>query len=313
MPEVVQEQAQIQTQPPAQGEQDAAALDAEADAAFESGFNGERKDTPPAPPASVEATADTKEAVTPAPAAPVEDPWKGVPVVVRQSLEGIGEKLKMLDGIDHRVKSAEGRVAAMQKTLSVARTTATQVADSPTQQQITTAAVSSEKWKKLEEDFPEWTAALNERLSAMSAEFTGKLPKIDVDGIKKQVVGSVTPLLVSVKSEARELARVDFKHEGWEDTIKTKEFTDWFSKQPTDIQALAESPKSADAIKLLDAFKKASTPPPAPQPDQARQHRQQQRLEAAVTPQGSARQTPPALTDDDAFEAGFYGGRTASA
>lgn len=54
--------------------------------------------------------------------------------------------------------------------------------------------------------------------------------------------------------EHQQLASIDAKYPGWEDTVRTKEFADWLAKQPAERRALADSNKAEDAIKLLDAY-----------------------------------------------------------
>lgn len=257
-------------------------------------------DKPEAQPAATKATeAPTTTATT----EPAVDRWEGVPLVVKESLEGITNRLATLDRIDHRLKSTEGRVGAIQTALAAAKADTTKAgAEAPTKEQVAAAAASSDKWKQLETDFPEWTMALNERLTAMSAELAGKIPKVDVEGITKGVVDTVSPMFAAVKSEARELARVDMKHDAWEDTVKTKEFGDWFAKQTTDLQALADSEKAADAIKLLDAYKASIIPAPETDPAKLKQH---QRLESAIPAKGMAGQRQPTQSERDAAEKAF--------
>ncbi len=302
---------EAQETPATEAPQANAQQDAADDAAFEAGFNGtpeSKADTPAEPKGDTPAQEKKDTPAAEAPATPAEDPWKDVPPVLREQFDSVN---KRFDTMMHHLKSTDGRIGAVQKAITAARTDAGRAgAEAPSQQQIA-AATTTEKWKKLEQDFPEWAGALNERMAAdraaISAEIKGMLPKpVDVQG-------TVQPLLNEVKAEARALARIDAKHDGWEETVNTREFGDWLSRQPADIQSLADSTKAGDAIKLLDAFKEASKPQPAPVKDPAKQQQQTRRLEQAVTPQGAGRSTPPALSDDDAFESGFYGGQRKSA
>lgn len=49
-------------------------------------------------------------------------------------------------------------------------------------------------------------------------------------------------------------ALVERRHPGWRETIKTKEFDQWFQQQDPETKKLAESGLAGDAIKLLDLF-----------------------------------------------------------
>jgi hypothetical protein len=91
---------------------------------------------------------------------------------------------------------------------------------------------------------------------------------------------------------AIEEARIESKYEDWKTTINTSEFVNWFSVQSPDIQALANSPKSKDAIKVLDMFS-------AVQSRSAGDIKQERgaRLAAAATTRPG--QTPPPKTLDD--------------
>jgi hypothetical protein len=70
--------------------------------------------------------------------------------------------------------------------------------------------------------------------------------------------------------------------------------------QAPEVQALASSYKSADAIRMLDLYAEHSK--------KSEQHqRKKERLAAATTPQGSGAGGPTPIDDDDAFLAGFNG------
>ena len=214
---------------------------------------------------------------------------------------------KFLEGLPRRLSTLEGSLGGLKSQLTTALATAkaatTEGKVAPSQAQIADAATSGERWKKLEEDFPEFAAAFQEQMAASQKEVLGKMPKpLNLDDIKKDVVGAVQPMLQEVKSEARQLARVDLKHEGWEETIKTQAFGDWMKVQAPEVQALADSDKATDAIKLLDSFevhrKKVAD-------DAAAKLKKEKRLAGAITPQGTAGVAETGISDEAAFERGF--------
>ena len=91
-----------------------------------------------------------------------------MPDAVKEKLLKIDELEKSNQQLIHHVKTAEGRVAAMQREAEIAKRVKEEVAkkDSPTQTEITTASKNPEKWDKLKEDFPEWAEAMEEYVSS---------------------------------------------------------------------------------------------------------------------------------------------------
>ena len=55
-------------------------------------------------------------------------------------------------------------------------------------------------------------------------------------------------------TEAYHSFRVYEKYPLWRETIKAKQFSSWLYQKPQDVQSLARSPHSDDAIKLLDLY-----------------------------------------------------------
>lgn len=276
--------------------------DAEANAALSAGYN---KINPPietpAEKNELEKVADESpsntDAAQTAEKETAPDPWDSVPPVVRQTLDDITGRLKTLDALSKDVKTATGRVAAIQSELATAKAAAKSVAAAPTAEQIEGAAKSAQKWDDLRADFPEWTEAMDARFAAERTELLKHLPKadpIDVDGIKREVGASVTDAITT----ARQMARVDAKYEDWEDTIQTPEFAAWMQAQAPDIQALAYSEKARDAIQMLDLYHdhlKAAQ----------RKDKNQARLAAAVTPKQATGGGPTILPDEAGLSVGY--------
>lgn len=196
-----------------------------------------------------------------------DDPWHGVPQVVR-------DRLQAVDAIDHRLKSSEGRVAALQRELEVSKQAAKDANNSPTQQQINAASANSEKWVALKEDFPEWVEAIEERLSG-------------VVGTEKESYNDaeLRAQNANLSSELSSL-RVELKHPGWEDTVNTAEFVQWMQTQPPEVLALAASSNPTDAIKLLDQYSSITDKAQKVIDDRAK------RLQQSVSTQTKAGQVP---------------------
>lgn len=221
-----------------------------------------------------------------------EDPLAGLSDVVRAKLAQIDELATANAQLLHHVKTAEGRVAAMQREFQQARVAQQQVApqEAPSQGQIANAAKNPEKWEQLKEDFPEWAGAMEEYVASKLGSVQSQ------QGLDpQQVAAFVQQQVDQTKAEMRqaiEEARVDGKYENWKDTVNTLEFTQWFTVQSPEIRSLANSDSARDAIRMLDLFhdtKKRSA-------SDIKQERGQRLAAAATTRPG---QTPPPKTLDD--------------
>lgn len=266
--------------------QEAAKLDAGDQQALAS-----EADQAAAPPAEEAAPQDPISEEPPAQAP--EDPFAGLPEAVRQQLAKIDELTQSNAQLLQHVRSAEGRVAAMQREFQQARQAATNVApqDAPSQGQMTAAAKNPEKWEQLKEDFPEWASAMEEyvasKLGAFQPQRAGLTPEV-VEGYVQQQVAQTKEEMTRLVEEAR----IEGKYEDWRDTVKTPEFAAWYAVQSPETKALAASTRAKDAIAMLDLYEKARERPAS----EVRQQRNQ-RLAAAVTTRPG--QTPPPKTLDD--------------
>lgn len=272
-----------------------------------------------------EKAAESKAAEEAAAKAAAEAEWEGVPPKVRQTLEAISGKVGTLDKIEHRLKGVEGRsgaalegVHALKTALDAAKTVTKAGGDAPTQAQIAAAAASNENWNKLKEDFPQWAEGTDKRIAQVLDERLSKFaPPVNVAGLKTELAGNMTAIIAKAtseaKAEARELAKIDRKHENWTQDIFvngvdshggfTPEFAAWEEAQPPETRALKVSDKAGDAIQMLDKFYEHRK---AVAEATAKAERTKKRLDSAITPKGVA--TVPAnrnLTEREAMEQGF--------
>lgn len=304
------------------------------DAGFAEGFS---KVSPAAPVAAPLTQAPATEPVA-APAAELKeaaqapDPWKDVPAAVRTHLETISGRLGAVDRIDQRLKVTEGRVGALQSQLATAQKVRQDGGAAPSPQQIQDASRSGDKWNALLESFPDFKDGLEERFAQIDAALKQHQP-FDPDGLRSDLQGYVS----ASTRELREFAKLDSKHDSWEDTINTPQFAEWaFSNGPsptdqaqwrmlkTDSPDKAEeffkqfeqrypqwwkekgshmaSSNAKDAIALLDGYQAHTT---AVSEKEKQKQKSAQRLGAAVTPTGAG--APPGQPEPDA-EAAFAGG-----
>lgn len=264
-----------------------------------------------------------------------EKAWDGVPQIVREQLE-------KLQGLPGTIDKLAGHVGNFKRQLDGVLATATAAAKNagtaaPTDAQVAAAKadVSGKLWDQMKEDFPEWTAAVDERLDSIVARNTA--PSVDVDSLKREVSKEFSDAFSQSTQAARQLAQIDLKHEGWETTINTPEFKayalqggpslDRYSEfkalgqtDPAKAGEMLESFKSSfpewweskgsalfsgsakDAITLLDSFsehrKKAEE-------EKGRRLSRETRLSRAVTTPGATQPPKTGISDEEAFGRGF--------
>lgn len=230
------------------------------------------------------------KAVEPEPVKEVVDPWKDVPQVVREKLEGI-------DRLGNDMKAGIGRIAAMQSELAAAKVAASKMNNSPTQGQIAAAATSPETWEKLKEMFKDWSEEFN-AADAIDERITGRF------AAERAELAKTTPNVDALMNKARSLARIDSKHPNWEADIYAPEggfapdFAAWRTTQPPEVQALGASDKPGDSIKMLDMYYDHRK-------TVAEKQKKDQRLESAIPAKGTPGQRQPTSSDRDAAEAAF--------
>ena len=228
----------------------------------------------------------------PEPQAQPEDPLAGVPEAVKAKLAQIDQLAATNAQLLQHIKTAEGRVAAMQREFQQARAAQQSVApqSAPSQGQLAAAAKSVEKWEQLKQDFPEWAGAMEEKLAAELSRFQpppGLAPERVQEMVQQQVDQARSEMARTIEE-----VRVDAKYENWRETINTPDFMQWFVIQTPELKALADSTASRDAIRLLDLYHQARSRPAS----EIRQERGARLAAAATTRPG---QTPPPRTLDD--------------
>ena len=302
----------------------------DSDASFEAGFNRTRGDTTPAEPAKQDKpevkASDASTVESPAASAPgadpattvVEDEWKDVPPKVKAELESmrgmVADLTKLPErfrAIEHQVGGIKSLTQSLKETIAKATTT-TQAAghETPTQEQIESAAKDEARWKQLTEDFPEWAEAIDARLKRIEAI---KPASVDTSALKTEVLTDVDSRIAkerdesrkTILNEARVLGRIDaaFPDYDWEAAISTEQFATWYGTQKPEVQSLSASPKPQDAIRLISLFRESEAKAAKAA---AEKESREKRLDRAEQPQGVAHEaTPSTPTEDESFERGF--------
>lgn len=218
----------------------------------------------------------------------VADPLAGLPAEVKIALGKITQLEQQNAQLLHHVKTAEGRVAAIQREFQQGRQAATSVDAAPSQGQMAAAAKNPEKWEQLKQDFPEWAGAMEEYVGS---KLDGMQSGVQADQVMQYVQQQLAVERENMRTAIEE-ARVEGRYENWRDTVNTPEFAQWFAIQSPEVKALADSSAAKDAIKMLDMFHKLS----AKSTSEIKQEREARLAAAATTRPG---QTPPPKTLDD--------------
>ena len=246
-------------------------------------------DTPA--PTDFEPTPPVELDPAPAPVAD-EDPYASLPDAVKAKLAEIDQIKDANAQLLHHVRSAEGRVAAMQREFEQARMAQQQVApnEAPSQQAIARAAANPEKWEQLKSDFPEWAEAMEGYVGAQLANLQapqGLKPEEVAIFVRQQIEASQAQM-----GRLLEEAKIEGKYEDWRGVVNTSDFASWYAVQKPEVKALAESNNAKDAIKMLDLFHEAKA-----RPAEAIRQERGARLAAAAAPTRGASAPPPKSLD----------------
>jgi hypothetical protein len=218
-----------------------------------------------------------------------DDPYAGLHPALKAKLEKIDQLEAQNVNLTQHVKTAEGRVAAMQRQMEAAKSAQEVVApkDAPTQAQMAAASANTEKWNQLKEDFPEWADAMEEFVNSRLSGISAGQPGLKADDVNQMLSRESANIRMELAKDLVEEA-----HENWQDTVKSQVFADWMSSQPQEVQLLSRSVRPRDAIRMLDLFKEATSV----SADQVAQQRKAKLAAAATTKPGV---TPPPRRVED--------------
>ena len=199
----------------------------------------------------------------PAAAAPV-DPYAGLPEAVRTALAADRQL------VEQRMRSAEGRVAALQRELA-------QRPQAPAPQP---EAPRKTKLDALRKELPEVVEAIEE----------ARGQAVDQDELRKQLRAEA---MAAVQEEL-----LEDKHPDWAQKLTGQGFQTWLQTQPADYQAKVRgTDRSSVMSAALTTFDQAQAQAATRQGVQASRDK---RIAAAVTPKGTGR--IPSKTLDDMNE-----------
>lgn len=255
--------------------------EADLDAAFDGGFEDEQPDAnSPAADAAAPASPAAPEATTTEPNAEVDD-LAGLPPKVREMLaefQQVKQAAAMVPTLEHKLRSAEGRVAALQKALP---------APPPP------APPKLEKVERVRAELPEVIEALE--------EYVGHHAKTQQPAAAPAADSTETPILSETFPQ-------------WEQTVAGDDFAKWLDTEGADYATKVKTTTSEavmlEALTRYDVAQKYAKQQAEQATAAANRVAQtrQSRAAAAAVPAGAGRRAPtPASTLDDEFEAGFRG------
>jgi hypothetical protein len=213
------------------------------------------------------AGSDTAVAPDPAPAAqkPSEqapaDPYAELPEAVRNALAADRQL------VEQRVRSAEGRVAALQRELAQRPQAPAPQAEPPRRTKL----------DALREELPEVVEAIEEARGQV----------VDADAMRQQMRAEA---MATVQEEL-----LEDKHPDWAQKLTGQSFQSWLQTQPADYQAKVRGTERAAVMSAaLTTFDQAQASAAAKQGVQAQRNK---RIAAAVTPNGTRRVPDKSLDD----------------
>ena len=271
-----------------------------------------------APEESAAAEPAAAEASTETPTAEVETPkteTPAAPEAPKVDVQALKAELmaELKNELTPTLRKLGGDIGGLKDALTAAKKAAAAGGEkAPTDERVAAAAEDPEEWKKLREDFPEFSAGVENFVAAqVTAARSKQQPTVDPEAIRSQVLQELTPQfekqIGKVREETREqtlkesraYARIDREvGDGWEATMRTPEFGAWFSKLPAEKQQQYDSFNAPDVIACLKEF---GTHQDAAKTRQAKT----ERLAAATQVQSTGGGGPPILTDEDAAKRGY--------
>lgn len=214
-------------------------------------------------------------------------------------------KAELMTELTPTLRNLGGQIGGLNRELknvlaAAKESAAASASGAPTDKQIAAAVEDPEKWKRLKEEFPEFSEGVAEYVAAhLAATRSQPAQTVDPEALRAQVLQEIAPAIERTRTEARAYARIDLEvGEGWEDTLKSKDFTAWFDKLPGEKKQQYDTDRPADVIACLKEF---GTYQSAAQTRQAKRDR----LEAAVQVQSTGTGGPQILDDDAAAARGY--------
>lgn len=245
---------------------------------FLSGYHGDEA------PAQAEATTEIQEGAKATEGDEVKSEETILAGLTEAQIKTLLERSARVDTLEEQIRKAHGKIGEMNGYLQELR-----APKAPTHQ---APVLDNAELAALEDDYPELAKLINARAQQAAADaFKGQA---DPNALRDEITSEVR--------REMEMRLMDIAHPDWQDVLQQQDFSLWLATQPDEVrQTYAETESAKKLAPILGEYK-------AWQANAAgKSHRNKQRLEASLTPSGSAARTTPSKTDEDEFRAGFYG------
>lgn len=225
--------------------------------------------------------------------------------------------VNLLDGrlrnhTGHVNKILDQRLEGFQAAAQAAKTATEQAGgETPTNAEIQAALKNSKAMQQLKEEFPEYAAAMEEANNILATHLESTLSE-KLKGSSKEIDTSAFASTADV-AEVKELMLVQ-RFPNIDKDVNSPEFSAWIETQPEEVQALGESNRLADAIRMMDAFHEHLKKQPAeeldPAPDAEKPPARpdpKKRLQAAVAPTSGngGRPQQRVMSEDESLRFGY--------
>lgn len=233
------------------------------------------------------------------------DPAKGEPAadedpvlldgLKRSELRRLLGNAADVDTLRKQLDKAHGNIGALNRELQQVKAVAPAAAPAPA-----TAPELPPELKQFEEDYPEVAAYVK------ALGITPQPPRQDAPPAQPTqpvATGGEGEASAGPDPMALELAVMDRMHKGWREKVGSPEFSLWLTTQGGEAQQAFGTASTADDLAaVIGNYDQWATARAAAADKTAKG---QQRLRAAVTPEGNAQRPQAAPTEDDAFRAAF--------
>lgn len=200
---------------------------------------------------------------------------------LEDELRQLREQVLTLTGIPDHIRRLDGRYGELHRAQQ--------------QMQQTKVQLSPDKFKKLQETFPELAEALASDLSEVFAPAQAAPAAQQFD--PGQFENTVNSRVAEALNRQEQKFNLTLKHPDWKETTAGEGFTKWAATQPAEIQNALANSWDADFIsQQITAYKQSIKPVESPKVSAKTKV-----IQAAVTPAGSRSAMPATDSEADAF------------
>ncbi len=203
--------------------------------------------------------------------------------LTESQIKSLLERAARVDAIEEQLQKAHGKIGELNRTMLNLQSRPAE----PTPQ-APAADIDELVIGEFEAQFPEFAPAVEARARRIAQE------------VMAQAQSSGAPVDADQISKTVNLAVMDATNPGWRETVQSTDFSLWIATQPDDVRHTYATTWDHGALgKIVAGFKQHQAA------GAVRANKSKQRLEAALTPESRGGRVTHAISDEDAFAAGF--------